>query len=166
MNSCKEGALADLKEVTDLLELLDLLISWKKSVIEPTNIMEYLGLVANSLDLSFSLPSEKATAVKQMCLSALQTDCVSLRSLASILGNFTWAIPSIPFAQSHYRSMQRFYIDQVHRVNRNLNSSCVLSADARADLRWWVVNPDSVNGQRFFPLEPDLEIYSDASLSG
>jgi hypothetical protein len=105
---------ADLKEVTDLLELLGFLISWEKSVIEPTNIMEYLGLVVNSLDLSFSLPSEKATTVNQMCLSALQIDRVSLRSLSSILGNFTWAIPSIPFAQSHYRSMQRFYIDQSH----------------------------------------------------
>ena len=33
MNSFKEGALADLKEVTDHLELLSFLISWEKSVI-------------------------------------------------------------------------------------------------------------------------------------
>ena len=128
--------------------------------------MEYLGLVVNSLDLSFSLPKEKATAVKKMCFSALNCERVSLRTLASILGNFTWAIPSIPFAQSHYRSMQRFYIEQAHRFNRDLNSSCMLSPDARADLEWWVVNLESINGKRFFPSEPDLEIYSDTSLSG
>ena len=128
--------------------------------------MKYLGLVVNYLDLSFSLPKEKATAVKQMCFSALNSERVSLRTLASILGNFTWAIPSIPFAQSHYRSMQRFYIEQAHRFNRDLNSSCMLSPDARADLEWWVVNLESINGKRFFPSEPDLEIYSDASLSG
>ena len=101
-----------------------------------------------------------------MCFSALNCERVSLRTLASILGNFTWAIPSIPFAQSHYRSMQRFYIEQAHRFNRGLNSSCMLSPDARADLEWWVVNLESINGKRFFPSEPDLEIYSDTSLSG
>ena len=36
------------------------------------------------------------------------------------MGNFTWAIPTMPFAQAHYRSMQRFYIDQAQKVDFDL----------------------------------------------
>ncbi|KAK4015095.1 hypothetical protein OUZ56_030085 [Daphnia magna] len=50
------------------------------------------------------IDSTKVLEVKEMCRKALVAGKVSLRNVASILGNSTSAIPSIPFAQSHYRS--------------------------------------------------------------
>jgi hypothetical protein len=41
-----------------------------------------------------------------------------------------------------------------------------LSLAARVDLEWWLANLASVNGKQFFPKVPDVEICSDASLSG
>ena len=37
---------------------------------------------------------------------------------------------------------------------------------ARVDLEWWLANLTSVNGKQFFPKVPDVEICSDACLSG
>lgn len=91
---------------------------------------------------------------------------VPLRCIASILGNFTWAVPTIPFAQAHYRSLQKFYIQNLKRWDLDLDSKCFLSEDARSDLNWWVVSLEKLNGKRFSPMPPDLEIFSDASLSG
>jgi hypothetical protein len=82
------------------------------------------------------------------------------------MGNFTWAIPTMPFAQAHYRSMQRFYIDQAQRVDFDLAMKCILSPEAKSDLEWWVANLSLQIGKRFFPKLPDLEIYTDASLTG
>jgi hypothetical protein len=82
------------------------------------------------------------------------------------MGNFTWAIPAIPFAQAHFRRMQRFYICQARSADYDLKRKCVLSEDARADLRWWVDNLKSGRGKKFFLEVPDLEIYTDASFSG
>ena len=86
--------------------------------------------------------------------------------MASILGNFTWAVPTIPFAQAHYRSMQRFYIKNARKNCGDLNAVCFLSDDAKADLEWWVNNLASLNGKCFSQKIPDLEIFSDASLTG
>lgn len=77
-------------------------MNWEKTVADPTQNLEYLGLILDSCRLSFALPSAKALAVKSMCESALAMDSISLREIASIMGNFTWAIPAIPFAQAHF----------------------------------------------------------------
>ena len=132
----------------------------------PSQIMEYIGLVVDSVRLSFSLPAEKVTTVMNICTTALAADRVSLRELASILGNFTWAIPTVPYAQAHYRRMQRFYISEARRAGGNLDVVRQLPRAARLDLQWWVDNLLKVNGRLFFPKVADIEIYSDASLSG
>ncbi len=131
-----------------------------------TQIIEYLGIVVNSIEMSFALPEKRIILVQDMCKKALVADTVSLRTIASILGNFNWAIPTIPFAQSHYRSMQRFYISECKKAQGNLSIRRVLPIAARVDLEWWLANLASVNGKQFFPKVPDVEICSDASLSG
>jgi hypothetical protein len=166
MNESEEGARADLKSMLDILEFLGFLINWEKSVTNPANIMEYLGMIVDSNKLSFSLPITKVQDVKLLCKKALASGTVPLRAVASILGNFTWAIPTIPFAQSHYRSMQHFYITEVKKAGGNLNVKCSLSSESRSDLEWWVFNLEKSNGKDFFPRNPDIEIFSDASLSG
>ncbi len=104
--------------------------------------------------------------MKLLCKKALASGTVPLRTVASILGNFTWAIPTIPFAQSHYRSMQHFYITEAKKAGGNLNVKCSLSSESRSDLEWWVFNLEKSNGKDFFPRSPDIEIFSDVSLSG
>ncbi|KZS19204.1 Uncharacterized protein APZ42_014437, partial [Daphnia magna] len=138
LNRSKEGAAKDFKQVIDLLLQLGFLINWEKTVADPTQKLEYLGLMLDSCRLSFALPSAKALAVKSMCESALAMDSISLREIASIMGNFTWAIPAIPFAQAHFRSMQRFCISRAWRAGYDLKTKCILSAGARLDLQWWI----------------------------
>lgn len=40
------------------------------------------------------------------------------------------------------------------------------SKEAHAEFSWWERNLDLVNGKRSFPIDPDITICSDASLSG
>lgn len=89
LNESKEGLLADIDIVIDLLQSLGFLINWEKSIIVPTQTIEHLGLIVDSTDPSFSLPDCKAAAVKKMCALALSEDRVKLRTLASIQGNFS-----------------------------------------------------------------------------
>jgi hypothetical protein len=89
-----------------------------------------------------------------MCEGALSEGRVSLRTLASIQENFFWAIPAIPFAQAHYRSLQRFYILNAQRVDFNLEAEVCLSPGARLDLNWWVANIEKANGKMFFSARP------------
>ena len=113
MNESEEGARADLKSTLDILEFLGFLINWEKSITNPANVMEYLGMVIDSNKLSFSLPITKVQNVKMLCKKALASfEQVPLRTVASILGNFTWAIPTISFAQSHLEASSIFTLQR------------------------------------------------------
>lgn len=75
-----------------------------------------------------------------MCSLALETGYVKLRCVAFILGKFSLAIQTIPFAQAHYRSMKKFCIDHSKNSDLDLNSKCFFCDDARSDLIWWMIN--------------------------
>jgi hypothetical protein len=67
--------------------------------------LEYLGLIIDWILLSLSLPLGKDDAISKLCLDFLGSDKsgrVSLRDLTKIMGNFSWAIPAVPFAQGHF----------------------------------------------------------------
>jgi len=166
LNATPEGLKCDVQFAVDLLRALSFLINWDKSDVVPKQFMEYLGFVVDSVHLSLSLPDDRVSSVISMCRAALDADLVSLRVIASILGNFNWAIPSVPFAHAHYRSMQHFYISESRKAHGNLNDKRSLSDESRKDLTWRIDNLATVDGRLFFPKKADLEIFSDASLSG
>jgi hypothetical protein len=154
LNSSEEGARKDLETALDLLQNLGFIINWEKSVVSPTQIMEYLGMVVDSIRMTFSLPNIKVKEIKKLCESAIENRQISLRNMASILGNFTWAIPTIPLAASHYRSMQGFYLKQSKKVKGDLNKKFTISSEAETDLKWWVDNLERMNGKVFFQRNP------------
>jgi hypothetical protein len=45
--------------------------------------------------------------------------------------------------------MQRFFKNESKKVTGNLNTKCTLSAEAEANLRWWVANMEVANGKMF-----------------
>lgn len=132
----------------------------------PTQILEYLVLEIDSVQLSFAVPITKVKAVEEMCEAALAAESDSLRKIASIMGIPTWANPVIPYAQLRYRRLQRFYIERAQAANFNWKSRCSLSVEAREDLEWLVVNLSKAQDKVFFLHTPDLKIYTDTSLSG
>lgn len=57
-----------------------------------------LGVVIDSNHLSFSLPSAKVDFIIDLFNATLTSNTVTLGNLAKIMGNFSWAISSVPFA--------------------------------------------------------------------
>jgi len=158
--------LKDLNSVTNILDRLGFLVNEKKSVFIPCQVLEFLGCIVNSVSLCFSLPLSKVNKVIQLWEKALRAEKISLRQLASIMGNFSWAIPMVPFAQAHFRNLQQFFHFESRRNGGNLDAYVFLSVTAKADLQWWFSNLQSFNGKAILPDEPDMIIYSDASLTG
>ena len=101
-----------------------------------------------------------------MCRKARDTSVTTLREVAKILGNLAWAIQAIPFAQGHYRCVQRQYLEELSRTDGDLSKRLQLNRESLSDLDWWVNNVERVNGRPLSTQEPDLIIFSDASLSG
>jgi hypothetical protein len=161
MNENREGVISDVTAAINLLISLGFLINWEKSVLLPSQSLEFLGLLVDSVVLSLALPSDKVLSMLALCRRSLLKDVISLHELSSLIGSFSWAIPTIPFAQAHYRQLQRLYIYHSKSFNYDLSRYVSLSPAARDDIRWWVENLSASNGLCFLKQDPDLIIYSD-----
>lgn len=166
INESREGVLADLSFLLTTFESLGFIINWRKSDIVPSRAMEYLGVLWNTELLTCALPGEKVDSIGSSCLNILSLDRVRLSALASVLGSFVWAVAAVPFAQAHCRSLQSQFIKESRRVDGDLTSFCRLTVESRRELLWWSGELALVNGRRFAQQEPDLIIFSDASLTG
>jgi hypothetical protein len=166
VNQCKSEILKQYRFIRILLQVLGFVINEEKSVGTPSQVMEFLGLIVNTITLSFRLPSKKVDSMVEKCGQILNKRSVQLRVLASLLGDFTWASSAVPFARSHYREVQSLYIGNSKFYGGELDTKVDLTHSARSDLLWWVSNLTSCQGRPMFEAEPTLSICSDASLSG
>ena len=110
--------------------------------------------------MSLSLTKKRISENINICNEMLGSSETPRKSLEQLLGKFSWAEAAVPFARTHYRHLQRECLEAV-----GLNKKIILSDQAR-DLRWWRDNLDRVTGKSIWLSEPDIEIFSDASLSG
>lgn len=166
LNERREGLVADVKLASDLLQGLGFLINWEKSHPSPTQTLEFLGMVLDSPSLAFISPEKKRDKTRKLCVQALKHNRIKLRDLAKVMGNFALAIPAVPFAQAHYRKVQRYLIRALHKNMGDFESFLTLSEEAKADLSWWITSMDSSKGIVIFSGEPDITIFWDASLTG
>ncbi|KZS13077.1 Uncharacterized protein APZ42_021816 [Daphnia magna] len=166
LNASEKGAGQEYQLAISVLEICGFLINLEKSVGVLSQVMEYLGLIIDSRSLSLGLRREKIVEIRDLCLAMLRRESVSLREIAKILGNLVWAVKAIPFAQAHYRGIQMQYIEGCKTFGNSLQSTVSLDSKSKQDLVWWATNGIRSNGKPMSATEPDLIIYSDASLSG
>lgn len=125
LNESKEGIVSNTKTTIEILQLLGFLINWEKSVLIPSQRIEYLGLLVDSLALSFSLPDEKVMSVIKSCSDSIADGYVPLRRIAFILGYFTWAVPTLPFAQTIIVPCKNF-TSNIPVKERGILTRCVI----------------------------------------
>jgi hypothetical protein len=152
--------------VRRLLESLGFVISEEKSEEDPTQEIEYIGLTISSIPMTLSLPDKKVTAIKNGYRLVLRKDVLSLRYMASMLGNFNWASAAVNVAQSHYRGFQALFLTNFKPVKGDLHKRVKLNSESRADLVWWASNADFQAGRAIQMESHTVSICSDTSLSG
>jgi hypothetical protein len=166
LNQSKEGAERSFTETVEVLQKIVFLINWKKSLGVAAQQREFLGLLIDSESLSLSLRPLKIQQIVEMCQKAWDTTVTTLREVAKILGNLAWAIQAIPFAQGHYRCVQRQFLAESSRAVGDLSKRLQLDRESLSELDWWVNNVERVNDRPLSTQGSDLIIFSDASLSG
>jgi hypothetical protein len=136
LNSCKKEVEREFLVATELLEKCGFVINVEKSIGAPHQVIEFLGLIVDSLNLSLSLRAEKVDEIIRLCQNLLSKSSTPLREIAKVLGLFACAIKAVPFAQSHYRDLQRLYIEGCVRFENNFNSLVLLNNGSKINLSW------------------------------
>ena len=133
MNSSKVGLQQDMTTARYLLENLGFVINLEKSCFQPTQQLEFLGFVVNTLDMTPLLPDCKVEAIKSHCSKMLLHHEVSVRELSQLIGKLTASIQAIFPAPLHYRHLQNLKHKALARFG-HFEATTPLSTEAKDEL--------------------------------
>ena len=114
--------------------------------------------------MSIALPQEKIQKISERTQSLLLSPTPSAREIARMVGILSSCILAVMLAPLHYRALQATKNQAIamggydHRIS--------LPRAAKVELHWWYQHLTSHNGKPIKSPQPDLILYTDASLLG
>ena len=159
-SSSHESLLHDLRVVLDLCHELGIVVNPEKSHLEPSQVLQYLGVVIDTRSFRASLsPDRVARLVNSWRISVLRRSSSQYLALASLHALLTLPSSSGRTPSSEVPPALSLQIlgsrDQSVRIPG--------SPDCLRDLRWWLHLPRLLFGVSLLQVSPDLDIWSDAS---
>ena len=145
----------NIQGTVDCFDSLGFVIHPDKSVLVPTQELEFLGFLLNSISMTIRLPPSKAAHVKSSCENLLFRSKVTVRELAHVIGLIVSSLPGVQFGRLHYRQSEKDKSLALHLCKGNYDGPVTLSNDSRTELDWWVNNITSpfisahYSGQKF-----------------
>ena len=165
LNQNKVQLAKDAHSLIFLLQNLGLVINWGKSVLEPTQELEYLGMLINSNTMELSLPQTKLHDIQSRCKQMLAQDTTTVHKLAQLIGTLTATMQAIHPGPLYYREMQMLKTKQLLH-SQTYSAKITLTPKCREELRWWLLHMETWNGKAIMSPGPDMIIQTDASLKG
>ena len=165
LNAHREEAHRDASLMVYLLENLGFIVNREKSILFPSQEMEFLGVLINSQTMEFSLPKDKVSNIRKECRKLVSLQAASLSDLAHLIGKLTATKAAVFQAPLHYRALQQ-QKNPMDWKGTPLSQKVALDQQCLDDLNWWILHLSTANTRPVKPLLPNLMIQSDASGSG
>lgn len=148
-----------------ILETAGFVINSKKSVFTPSQTIQFLGFILNSVNMTVALPDVKIEHVKR-CSTAVLCRCHnSIRDIAKLIGIFVSCCPAVQFGQLYTRYLEMDKIAALRVSKGDFDANMMLSEAAKLEIFWWISNVDHSSKTMLEP-DVDLRLYTDASLLG
>ena len=126
----------NIKATVDLLLKLGFIVHEKKSVLKPTQKIEFLGFIIDSNSMSIEINREKAEHILLKIRKFLQNPSPKIRKLASVVGSVISIFPAISLGKLHYRALQKEKISLLKRKCGNYEAKILsLNKHAIEDLK-------------------------------
>ena len=134
----------------------------KKSVLIPTQVIEVLGRVVNSVSMTVHLTTKKESSTLNLIKDLLAKKSPTIRFLTKVIGKLMSCFVVFPLGRAYYRSLEKVKVATLINQHGNFDAHCMLSSAAVEDLHWWLANLPGTSA----PIDkgnPSIEIFSDAS---
>ena len=156
--SSREQVLLALRTVFRLCNSLGIVVNWEKSQLVPTQIMVYLGVLLDSVNIRAS-PAQKRVnkllSIGDVILSSLDQPAKSWLELLGVLSSLTQLIPG-------GRLRMRSFQFALYRAWDRLDPEALVrwSPEIHQDLLWWL------DRKQLEQVSPQLDLWSVASNVG
>jgi len=125
--------------------LIYLLINKKKSVLNPAQALEFLGLTVDSLTMELCLPSLKIKSIRAEARKIVRLRTTTARQLARLLGMVNATSCVIPPAPLFCRHLQMALSNTLEENSQSYEAQVTLPKDCLEELEWWDT-PTRANG--------------------
>ena len=127
LNQSQVGLQKDRDTLLWLLHNLGWLVNWKKSVLIPSQKLEFLGLTINSTEMEITLSETKVAKIKQKCLETVNKQNVSIQELSSLIGTINSTVEAVIPASLYVRELQMFQTKSLLKTEKTIKNDRVIS---------------------------------------
>ena len=155
---------ASLKLTRELFQNCSLSVNEEKSCITPSQCMEFLGFVLNTMEFSISVTTKKRSNLHQIIAQIVQFQNrkVKIRTIAKIVGKMVAMFPASDEAKMHYPTLERFKTKQVN-LHKSWNYKVHLNGDCVKELQWWLRYLDHDIKKSSHKRKPTTTLFTDSS---
>jgi hypothetical protein len=150
--------------VLDELLKLGFTIHWDKSLLEPTQIIEFLGVTIDSAHMQFQVPRNKVRDTLTLLHALLKKPLCSPREMAQVIGKLNSLNDSVLPTRRRYRTLQIWKTSVLE--GQNWDQATPIPTNVKDELQWWLDNLEKSNGRGIIQQPKDVDLYTDASGSG
>ena len=119
----------------NLFKSLGFYINVNKSVTTPTQELEHLGFLLNSVNMTVTLTKRKVDNLICKCKQILSESAPTIRSVAELIGLMVSSFTGVEFGRLHYRFIELDKVQALKVALGDFDKSVVLSEDARSDVK-------------------------------
>jgi len=161
----------NIKDTVELVDSLGFTVHPEKSVLIPTQEIQYLGFILNSTEMTVKLTTEKAIKIKEQCKFILDKatgnrgKCeISIRDISELVGKMIASEPGVPYAKLFHKRLEIMKNEQLRKNRGNFDAIIPVNDHCLSDIQWWIDNIEI--SKRFVVVAtPSVIIKSDASLT-
>ena len=126
--------------VIRLLQELGFTIHPDKSLLEPSNVLTFLGFVINSNSMTVTLTEEKKAKLAALIDKVLSKVSITIRIVASLIGKIVSSLPASLYGPLYYRTIEAEKNSALKHNKGNFEAHMQLSQDAIEEIHWWKFN--------------------------
>ena len=145
----KERAQDHVMGLLYLLENLGFEVSKPKCVLDPVQVIDFLGFMFDSVQQELSLPAGKVKKIRAETRHILEGSQVTARKLSQLLGRLQAATRAIPLAPQFYRQLQQALQRALEQSDQGYSVQLVLSMGEQEELQWCLDHLSTLNGKTF-----------------
>ena len=161
----KEQSLNHTQHILQLLQSLGWTINWDKSMLQPSQILDFLGLHFNLEQALISPPDSFLPTLTEVLSRLSPSTVMSARKVSSIISRMSHFAPFITNGRLHLRFLQLWFKAQWTQHRQSWDTPIHLDSNFLSYLRWFL-HPSVMTRVPFRLPEPSLFFFTDASLKG
>lgn len=161
ISKSKEQCALALQILIKLLRKLGFSIHWGK-VVDPTQIITFLGVELDSICMSLRLPHDKLMSIREELQGFINRKRTTKRQLQSLAGKLSWAASVVRGGRVFLRRI----FNQIGKLKCGYHR-VLITSDIRSDIAWWLQLMVTFNGKSLLLDKRPIEcVFTDACNEG